>query len=307
MSLKTTWIASTHHYAFPVPFPSLPSTGSLRPLKTHHKKNTTAKRTKPRCRNTCHPHHLPQKSTSAAAGHSNRRRPSAAAVGAAAVAILADWHWHGPAPPCAGYSDRPRAGLRDPLHHSPGLDRLAGRLPRGSDSWSPPVAGCVLRGPGAPWCRGSSRLGIMSVLRALSPFSPAETPNTSVWGNYSRNLRWAMRFCIRLLSSGSVTSLQSSFFDDDEDEWCFEEDPEELCFLELELEEECWWWCFDDEEDPDGILAVVEGGLSVSVSEPSLDSLRELCGSGWTSGVANWVCLGVICCSSTSSGPACGS
>lgn len=66
-----------------------------------------------------------------------------------------------------------------------------------------------------------------------------------------------MRFCIRLLSSGSVTSLQSSPL-----EWCFEE--EELCFLELEEEE----WCFDD-EDPEGILVMV---VFFSVSESDLES-----------------------------------
>lgn len=39
---------------------------------------------------------------------------------------------------------------------------------------------------------------------------------------------------MRLRSSGSVTSLQSSLL-----VWCFDEEEEELwCFLELELEEE---------------------------------------------------------------------
>lgn len=61
---------------------------------------------------------------------------------------------------------------------------------------------------------------------------------------------------MRLLSSGSVTSDQSSLF-----ERCFDDEEEELCFLELELDE----WCFDD-EGPDGMLAVVS--CSLSVSEP---------------------------------------
>lgn len=85
-----------------------------------------------------------------------------------------------------------------------------------------------------------------------------------------------MRFCIRLLSSGSVTSLQSSPL-----EWCFDE--EELCFLELEDEE----WCFDD-EDPEGILVMV----SFSVSESELQPwfvVSDCCESG-----GNWSCRGVV-------------
>lgn len=94
-----------------------------------------------------------------------------------------------------------------------------------------------------------------------------------------------MRFCILLLSSGSVTSLQSSFLE--EEEWCFEDDEEEPCFLELE-EWWWWWWCFDEEEDPEGILpdvlVFVEEVPSVSVSEPSLDYLAGVAVSGWTMG-----------------------
>lgn len=61
------------------------------------------------------------------------------------------------------------------------------------------------------------------------------------------NLRWAIRFWMRLLSSGSVTSVQSSVFFLDEDE--------DLSFLELEDEE-----CLDVLED------ILDG--SRSVSEP---------------------------------------
>lgn len=51
-------------------------------------------------------------------------------------------------------------------------------------------------------------------------------------GDYLRNFLCAILFWIRLRSSGSVTSDQSSPLD-----WCFDED-EELCFLELDDE---WW------------------------------------------------------------------
>jgi hypothetical protein len=62
-----------------------------------------------------------------------------------------------------------------------------------------------------------------------------------------RNFLWAMRFCMRLLSSGSVTCVQSSVLvlvlDLD--------DPE--CRLELE-------GCSEDRDDMSGV--------SLSVSEP---------------------------------------
>lgn len=107
-----------------------------------------------------------------------------------------------------------------------------------------------------------------------------------------------MRFCILLLSSGSVTSLQSSLL-----VWCLEEEEdEELCFLELDEE-----WCFEDDDDPEGILVVRV--ISVSVSEPDLELLPELLcllleeeevpGFCWVS-AGNWACRGVTCSSASS-------
>lgn len=61
------------------------------------------------------------------------------------------------------------------------------------------------------------------------------------------NLRWAIRFWMRRLSSGSVTSVQSSVF--------FVLDAEIFSFLEMDPEE-----CLEDLED------MLDG--SFSVSEP---------------------------------------
>jgi hypothetical protein len=64
------------------------------------------------------------------------------------------------------------------------------------------------------------------------------------------NLRWAIRFWMRRLSSGSVTSVQSSvFFDLDDDE--------DLSFLEKDEDED---ECLDILDD------ILDG--SFSVSEP---------------------------------------
>lgn len=70
---------------------------------------------------------------------------------------------------------------------------------------------------------------------------------------YIRNFLCASRFWMRLLSSGSVTSVQLSDFDD-LDLGEEEEEEEEWCFLELE------WWLWDDEE---GILASLLGSGSM--------------------------------------------
>lgn len=106
-----------------------------------------------------------------------------------------------------------------------------------------------------------------------------------------------MRFWMRLRSSGSVTSLQSSLL-----VCCFADDEELWCFLELEEEEE--EWCLED--DPEGILEVVTA-VSFSVSEPewdksSSDSPRFLLdeASGCCGTAGNWDCRGVVCSSVSS-------
>jgi hypothetical protein len=95
------------------------------------------------------------------------------------------------------------------------------------------------------------------------------------------NLRWAIRFWIRLLSSGSVTSVQSSVF--------FLDDDEDLSFLEAEEDE-----CLDVLED------ILDGSLSVS--EPDWGEgllpfrLLRLFPERVKGGGESLLCLGVVEC-----------
>lgn len=84
-----------------------------------------------------------------------------------------------------------------------------------------------------------------------------------IWSN-SLNLRWAILFWIRLLSSGSVTSLQSSVLFLDEGLGAFS--------ALLELEDECW--CLA--ERPDILLLPLRVDDSLSVSEPEWYETEEV-------------------------------
>lgn len=93
----------------------------------------------------------------------------------------------------------------------------------------------------------SLAIGALAVLLGLLAWRGSRLVSNANWDEVLsqgllRNLRWAIRFWMRRLSSGSCTSLQSSDFDDRrsfllDDPWCFlDDEPSDL-------------WCFEDEWD----------------------------------------------------------